>query len=408
MGEEEKRAVLEVLESGHLSTFSACAGPSFLGGKKIRQFEEDFAAYHGVRFAIAVNSATSGLHVALAAAGVGPGDEVIVPPYTFTATASSVLMHNGVPVFADIDPHTFCLDPTKVATRITRQTKAIIPVHLLGHPAEMNSFTRLAKEHGLRLIEDCAQAPGATYKGSLVGTMGDLGVYSFQETKNIMTGEGGMVITDDEELAERCRMVRNHGEAVVDGKPRAYLANLVGWNYRMTEMEAAVGIGQLKKLDRFNGTRIELSRHLSEKLSKMEGITVPYEHPHVKHVYHVYAMKYDAEAAGLSRDALVAALNAEGIPVGTGYPHPLYRNPIFREKLAYGEKGCPFTCPFYKGRVSYDKGLAPVAEDLCENTALWLFVARPPATKSDMDDIILGFEKVLEDKEKLAFRETGS
>jgi dTDP-4-amino-4,6-dideoxygalactose transaminase len=394
IGEEEKRAVMEVLDSGQLSTFSA-SRQGFLGGRKIQAFEAAFAAYHGVSHAIAVNSATSGLHAAVAACGIGPGDEVIVPPYTFTATATAVLHHNAIPVFVDVDPETFCLDPRSVEAAITPRTKAIIPVHLLGHPADMDRILAIARQHGVKVIEDCAQAPGARYKGRLVGTMGDCGVFSFQETKNMATGEGGMVITNDPGLAERARMVRNHGEAVIAGEARKYLTSTIGWNYRMTEIEAAIGLVQLAKLDRLNQARRDLAYSLLDRLPRHPGLKYPAEAAHIEHVYHVFGMTYDEAAVGLPRARFIEALAAEGVPVGPGYPRPLYHNPLFQDRMAYGTKGCPFTCHLYQGAVSYAKGLCPVAEDLCARSALWTFVARPPATERDMKDIVAGFEKVL-------------
>lgn len=395
IGDEEKRAVMEVLDSGQLSTFSA-SRQGFLGGRKIQAFEAAFASYHGVSHAIAVNSATSGLHAAVAACEVGPGDEVLVPPYTFTATATAVLHHNAIPVFVDVDPATFCMDPERIEAAITPQTRAIIPVHLLGHPADMDRILDIARRHGLKVIEDCAQAPGARYKGRLVGTMGDCGVYSFQETKNMATGEGGMVITNDPDLAERARMIRNHGEAVVAGEARKYLTSTIGWNYRMTEIEAAIGIVQLGKLNRLNQGRRDLAAYLLDRLPRHAGLAYPVEAAHVHHVYHVFGMTYDEAAVGLPRARFIEALVAEGIPVGPGYPRPLYHNPLFQERLAYGKQGCPFTCRLYQGAVSYAKGLCPVAEDLCAQAALWTFVVRPPASEADMQDIVNGFEKVLE------------
>lgn len=401
IGEEEINAVNEVMKRGHLSMFGASRGPEFLGGKKIREFEEEFAEYHQVDYAVAVNSATAGLHISLAAAGIGPGDEVIVPPYSFTSTATSVLMHNAIPVFVDIDPKTYCLDPAKIESVITPSTKAIIPVHLLGHPAEMDSIMKIAEKHHLIVVEDCAQSPGARYQGKLSGTIGDLGVFSFQETKNMMTGEGGMVITHDEQLAERCRMLRNHGEAVIEGKSRTYISNIVGWNYRMTEIEAAVGLEQLRKLDKFNEIRIKNSKFLSQNLSRIKGVNIPYEAPGILHVYHAYGMTYDEKETGLSREVFVDALNAEGIPFRTGYPHPLYQNPLFQEQIAYGDKGCPFTCKFYKGKARYERGICPVAEDLCYKRALWLDIARPPATLEDMQDVVDALRKVVGSIERL-------
>jgi perosamine synthetase len=400
IGDEEKRAVMEVLDSGQRSTFSA-SRQGFLGGRKIQAFEAAFAEYHGVHHAVAVNSATSGLHAAVAACEAGPGDEVIVPPYTFTATATAVLHHNAIPVFADVDPVTFCMDPAQLEKAITPRTKAVIPVHLLGHPADMDAILAIARRHGLKVIEDCAQAPGARYKGRLVGTMGDCGVFSFQETKNMATGEGGMVITNDPELAERARMIRNHGEAVVAGEPRKYLSSTIGWNYRMTEIEAAIGMVQLKKLDSLNGARHELAAYLLDALSAHAGLTYPREAPFIDHVYHVFGMRYDDSAIGVPRDRFIEALIAEGIPMSPGYPRPLYHNPLFQDRLAYGKQGCPFTCHLYGGTVSYAKGLCPVAEDLCARSALWTFVVRPPATIRDMKDIVAAFEKVLENSASL-------
>ncbi|MDA2916144.1 DegT/DnrJ/EryC1/StrS family aminotransferase [Nitrospinae bacterium AH_259_B05_G02_I21] len=400
IGEAEINAVVAVLRRAQISSFSTHA-EGFLGGQEVRAFEEAFAAYHGVAYAVAVNSGTAALHCALAAAGVGPGDEVIVPPYTFTATATSVLHHNAVPIFADVEARAFCLDPEAVKRALTPRTKAIMPVHLLGHPAEMDELLALAANHNLVVIEDCAQAPGARYKDRLVGTIGAAGAFSFQQTKNIVSGEGGMVITNDGELAERARLIRNHGESVVVGKSRSYVANIVGWNYRMTEMEAALGREQLKHLDEWNAARRRLSRYLSTHLQELEGLTVPYESPGVEHVYHGYGITVDQVAVEVDKDVIIRALQAEGIPVSGGYPHPLYKNPLFQTKLAYGASGCPFTCPPYEQSVSYPNGLCPVAEELCEWSAIWLFVSRPPATEADMDDIILAFRKVWDHREAL-------
>ena len=321
---------------------------------------------------------------------------MIVPPYTFTATATAVLHHNAIPVFVDVDPVTFCMDPVQLEKAITPRTKAVIPVHLLGHPADMDAILAIARRHHLKVIEDCAQAPGARYKGRLVGTMGDCGVFSFQETKNMATGEGGMVITNNPDLAERARMIRNHGEAVIAGEPRKYLTSTIGWNYRMTEIEAAIGIVQLKKLNTLNRERHGLAAYLLDAMPDHPGLTYPLEPPQIDHVYHVFGMNYDETKTGPSRARFIAALLAEGIPVGPGYPRPLYHNPLFQERLAYGKQGCPFTCHLYGGTVSYAKGLCPVAEALCAQSALWTFVVRPPATIRDMQDIVTAFEKVWE------------
>lgn len=397
IGEEEVNAVSEVVRSGKLSMFDL----DFLGGDKVQTFEEDFARYHGVRFGISVNSGTAALHVALAALQIGPGDEVIVPPYTFTATASSVLMNNAVPVFTDVSFATANLDTEKLEDAITPRTRAIIPVHLFGHPAEMGAIMEMADAHDLSVIEDCAQSPGAEYKGKKTGTFGDLAAFSFQRTKNMTTGEGGMIITDDEQLAHRCRLVRNHGEAFSMGQKREYLANVLGWNYRMTEMEAAIGIEQLKKLDAFNDVRIRNSQHLTKGLTGIEGITPAFEASYVKHVYSTYALRYNEKITGIPKKLFIKALAAEGIPIWNGYPHPLYENPIFKEKIVHGSQGCPFNCRFYQGKVDYAKTRCPISEELC-NSVFGFSAIRPPSSLNDMDDIITAVKKILSHKNEFA------
>jgi len=396
MDEKEINAVMAVLKNKAISKFHL----GFRGGETVQEFEKKFAEYHGVKHAIAVNSGTASLHIAVAAAGVGPGDEVITTPYTFSASATSVLHHNGIPVFADINPKTFNLDPEKVREKITDSTKAIIAVHLYGHPVDMDPIMELAQEQDLKVIEDNAQSPGALYNNKLAGTIGDFGTFSFQQTKNIMTGEGGMTITDDDELAERARMVRNHGEYYLEGKPRAYVTNILGWNYRMTELEAAVGIEQLKRLDELNDIRIRNADFLTSELSKIEGIITPHVSEKAKHVYHMYQVIYDEERFKIPRNLIADAITAEGIPIWPGHRKPLYDNPLFLEKQTYGEEGCPFTCKFYKGNVDYEMGMCPVTEKTC-NTAITLSHIRPPATLEDMQTIVDTFKKVMENIDEL-------
>lgn len=396
IGEEEKRAVMEVLESGRLSTFVAVPGEYFLGGKKIKEFENRFSEYHSVEYAVAFNSATAALHAAVVAVGVEPGQEVIVPPYTFTSTATSVLMHNAIPVFADIDDQVFGLDPSAVERAITPLTRAITVVHLFGHPANLQPILDLARKHNLKVIEDCAQAPGAMYQDRLVGTMGDCGIFSFTENKNITTGEGGMLITNDPAIAETARMVRNHGEMILEGPTnRTYNSAMLGWNYRMTEMEAALGIVQFGRMDDLNQRRIELANYLSGKLRLIDGLTPPVVCPGAKHVYYDYALKYDEKKMEIPRNLFVEALNAEGIPFGAGYVRPLYLSPLYHEKR-------PFAYKHYQGAATYDKGLCPVAERLHEKELISTDIARPPATIADMDDVVAAIEKIVDQKAALA------
>jgi len=396
IGDEEKRAVLEILDSGRLSTFIAAPGEHFLGGKKIKEFERKWADHHGVKYAVSFNSATSALHAAVVAAGVQPGEEVIVPPYTFTSTATCALMHNAIPVFADVDEEVYGLDPTAVEQAITPLTRALIPVHLFGHPANLDEIMELAHKHNLKVIEDCAQAPGARYKGQLVGTIGDCGVFSFTETKNVTTGEGGMLITNDEAIAEAARLIRNHGETTLEGQTaRTYSSTMLGWCYRMTEIDAALGIVQLGRMDKLNQVRIDLANYLTDKLQGIEGIYPPVVQSGCKHVYYVYALKYKEEAVGLPRDVFVEALNAEGIPVGAGYVRPLYLTPLYHDKK-------PFAFKHYTGNASYEKGLCATAEKLYERELFLIPIVRPPATYEDMDDVITAVSKILDHRSELS------
>jgi len=395
ISDDEVRAVTGVLRSGRLSTFIAQPGEHFLGGKKIKQFESEFASYFRTKYAVAFNSATAALHAAVVACGVKPGGEVIVPPYTFTSTATCALMHNAIPVFVDIKPDIFCLDPAKIEQAITPRTRAIIPVHLFGHPADMDEIMTIAKKHNLKVIEDCAQAPGATYKGRLVGTIGDCGIFSFTESKNIMTGEGGMLITNDEEITHTAQMVRNHGEVILESQTRrTYRPEIIGWNYRMTEMEAALGIEQLKKLDKYNNHRIKLANYLSENLAEIDSLASPVVYPHAKHVYYVFALKYDGDKIGIPRDLFVKALVAEGIPFGAGYVRPLYLNPIYHENK-------PFIYNYFGQGINYDKGICPITENLYEKELIITELCRPPATGEDMYDIVKAVNKVIENKHEL-------
>lgn len=396
IGDEEKAAVLDVLNRGELSTFLASPGQYFLGGKKIKEFETRFADYHNQRFAVAFNSATAALHAAVVAVGVDAEDEVIVPPYTFTSTATCVLMANAIPVFADVQNDIFGLEPAAVEAAITAGTRAIIPVHLFGHPADINPLLAVARRHNLKVIEDCAQAPGARYNKSLVGTLGDCGIFSFTENKNITTGEGGMLTTDDPAIAEAARMIRNHGEVIWEGQTaRTYAPTMLGWNYRMTEIEAALGVVQFGRLDSLNGRRIELCEYLTEHLRGTPGLTVPVVYPQAKHVYYVYAVKYDEATTGISRDLFVKALNAEGIPTGAGYIRPLYLSPIYQERRLL-----PFR--HYRGTARYEKGICPTAERLHERELFLTGVARPPAIEKDMSDIVRAVQKVLSHARDLA------
>ncbi len=394
IGDEEKQQVMEVLESGNISTFIASPGENFLGGKKIKEFEEKFSTKIGMKYGVAFNSASSALHAAVVAVGVKPGEEIIVPPTTFTSTATSSLMHNAIPVFCDVTEDTFCIDPKKIEELISPLTRAIIPVHLFGHPCDMNEILKISKKYGLKIIEDCAQSICAQYDNRNVGTFGDCSIFSFQESKTIMTGEGGMLLTNDENIADIARMVRNHGEVVLPTmKKRSYKTEFLGWGYRMTELEAAIGIAQLKKLDSLNNTRVNLGKFLSDEINKISGLKhVKYDN--VKHVYWMFGFTFDEEVIGISRNIFCEALQAEGIPCFAGYVEPLHLNPVYTEKRAFAFK-------HYTGNVKYGKGVCPIAESLHEKILINTIICRPPATLDDMKDVVNAIHKIIDNKDEL-------
>jgi perosamine synthetase len=379
-----------------------------LGGPHVRGFAAEFAAKMNVPHAIPVSSATVGLSVALAAAGVGAGDEVIVPAISFSATAMSVLMYNSIPVFVEVDPDTFCIDPAAIERAITPHTKAILVVHLAGNIADMDRVMQVARRHGLKVVEDACQAIGADLHGVKAGAIGDAGVFSFQQSKNIMTGEGGMIITSDADVARRARLIVNHGELQFDDAASDDdLANVVGFNFRMPELCAAVGRAQLQRLNDVNEWRLRNYHVLRQELSNLPGLRVASLSPadgdgHA--VPHFLVALYDAATMGLPRDIFVAALRAEGIPVGTGYNRTLYENPTFLRKIAYGKSGAPWTSGEYKGSVNYFKGQCPVSESLLKERFLWFYHIAYSCTADDMRDIGRAVRKVVAQRTVLADR----
>ena len=395
-GEEEKQAVMEVMDSKVLSQFLGEWSPDFYGGPRVQKLEREWERFFGVKHAVSVNSATSGLYAAVGAAGVGPGDEVIVSPYTMTASATAALVYGAIPVFADIDPDIFCITPDSIRDRITPRTKAIIVVDIFGHPADMNEIMTIAEEHNLTVIEDAAQAPGATYNGRYAGTLGHIGVFSLNYHKTIQCGEGGVIVTDDDNFAERLQLIRNHAEVVVKHKKVDNIVNLIGFNFRMTEIEAAIAYEQLKKLDRLLIPRIEAAEYLTAHLDGYPGLQTPHVRQNVRHGYYVYALRYDASIIGITREKFVQALNAEGIPMEYGYVQPIYLEPVYQQKIAFGKNGFPFTYEGYKGTVNYQKGLCPVTEQMYYDEIMTTNICHANITRDDLDDFLIAIKKVFD------------
>jgi dTDP-4-amino-4,6-dideoxygalactose transaminase len=388
LGEAERRAVAEVLESGVLSQFIGAWGDDFYGGPRVRSLERAWSERFGVRHAVAMNSATSALNAAVAAAGVGPGDEVIVSPYTMSASAVCALVNGAVPVFADIDPDTFCLGPASVRTCITPRTRAIVPVDIFGCPADFGALMEIAREHDLVVIEDAAQAPGGALHGRAAGTLGHIGVYSLNYHKTIQCGEGGLAVTDDDALAERLALVRNHAEVVV-GDMGSRASDLLGFNYRMGELEAAIAEAQLGRLDELTEPRIAHARRLTEGLAGLEGVTPPVVPDGARHVFYLYVVKLDAALLGTSRAEFAAALAAEGVPVTEGYVEPIYRQPLYRERAAG-----PFGDPRNAASAGYDDVRLPVVERMHDREVIFHPYVHAGMRDGDIDDIVAAFRKV--------------
>lgn len=413
IGEEEKEAVNRVLDSGILSRFLGCWHDDFYGGPEVQVLEKEWAQYFNVKHAIAVNSCTSGLYCAVGATGIEPGEEVIVSPFTMSASAVAPLIYNAIPVFADVEPDYFCLDPNEVEKKITPRTRAIIVVDIFGLPYDAEAINTIAKKHGLLVIEDTAQAPGALYKGKYAGTLGDMGVYSLNYHKHIHCGEGGIVVTDDDALADRVRLIRNHAEAVVEQKGVTDIRNMIGFNYRMTEIEASITRCQLKKLDSLIRIRQENCAYLSEKLAEIPALEPARVRRDCTHVYYAYPVKYREDVAAVPREIFIEAVVAElsptelregeGVLIGCGYVKPLYLQPLYQKKIAYGSKGCPFGPPWYNHDTNYGRGLCPVTELLHEKELFTHELMRPGMTREDLDDVVKAFCKVWEYRNTLNF-----
>ena len=403
IGDAEKAAVCDVLDSGCLSKYLGVWHSQFQGGIQVQAMEQEWAAYFGSQHAIAVNSCTSGLYCAVGATGIAPGEEIIVSPYTMSASAVAPLVYNALPVFADIEPHYYCLDPEDVERKITDKTRAIIVVDIFGLPYAADAINAIAKKHDLYVIEDTAQAPGALYKGKFAGTLGDIGVYSLNYHKHIHCGEGGVIVTDNALLADKCRLIRNHAESVVADMGCIDLSNMLGFNYRMTEIEASIARIQLQKLAQLNIQRLENVAYLEQKLD-IPAIHLPKVRPHTQHVYYTHTCQFDEVQAGLSRNTYINAVRAElphherreqeGVKLSNGYVKPIYLQPLFQQKMVYGRHGYPFS----EHNIDYAPGLCPVAEQMHFKSVFCHEFILPSMTPRDMDDVVNAFEKVWENR----------
>ena len=393
LGDEERLAVDKVMRSGILSQFLGFWHKDFFGGPKVQELEKMAAKYFGVKHAVTVNSWTSGLIAAVGALDIEPGDEIIVSPWTMAASATAILHWNAIPIFADIEEETFNLDPASVEANITPYTKAIMAVDIFGHSADMDALRKIANKHNLKIISDTAQAPGAMYKGKYAGTLADIGGYSLNYHKHIHTGEGGIIVTNDDNLAERLQLIRNHAEVVVEGKGVKNINNMVGYNFRLGEIESAIGIEQLKKLKGFAQSRERLANRLSEGLSCLDGLKTPVTKDDCSHVYYVYPLVLDIERLGCSKFKIADALRAEGVELATAYQN-IHLIPMYQKKIAFGSKGFPWTADFARKNISYEKGICPVAEKLNDETYLAFSMCVYDLSDDNLDLVIKSFHKV--------------
>ena len=403
--EAEIEAVSAVLREGTLSKYLGAWHEDFYGGQKVQEFEKEWSQKFNAKHTVSVNSNTSGLIAALGACGIGLGDEVLVSPYSMAISATVPLFWNATPVFCDLDPKTYSLSTKSILNNISPSTKAIVVVHIFGCPSNMDEIMEIAKQYNLFVIEDCAQAPGDTYKGKQVGTIGDIGVFSLNYHKHIHTGEGGMCTTNSDDLANKMQLIRNHAESVVEAKKDPVRINMLGYNFRLTEIQAAIGLVQLKKLDDEVSVRQEYASRYNRALEKYDFIETTKVNDRT-HVYYIQEFQFDENKAGVSRERFLDAVKAEltpvdkreneGVPIYAGYAKPLYLIPLFKERHAYRDKEFGF-----KAHIKYDKGICPVVEELNEKR-LWIHdLTRSPLNDKDVNDVISAYVKVCDNIHEL-------
>ena len=386
-GDEEQRLLIEVLESGKWGK---------IDGDQVARFEKTFAEYHQTKHALGVVNGTTGLRLALLAMGIEAGDEVIVPPFTFIATASAVIEANATPIFADLDLNTFNIDPAAIEKAVTGRTKAIIAVHLGGLPAKMDAIMEIAGRHDLTVIEDAAHAHGAEYKGRRVGSIGHMSMFSLQASKNLNSAEGGMLLTNDDELAARLWSIHNCGR-----RPgRAWYEHFIlGGNHRLSEFQGAILNAQWTRFEEQAQTREENGKYLTQRMAAVPGIfPQARDGDCTRHAYHLFPFRIDPEKFGVSREKFVEALTAEGIPAAAAYPVPLYCQPVFKE-LGFG----PYTG--YKNArpdLDYNQTSCPNCETISFTQGIWLEHRLMLGSRQDMDQIADAVEKIHANRESLA------
>ncbi len=387
--QQDRDAVMEVFDSNVLHGTNA---------PQCTKLQEEWSEYCGVKYCIATNSGTSALHACVAGVGVEAGDEVIVPAFTFWSSAAAVLHHNAIPVFVDIDPQTYCIDPAKIEEKISDHTKAIMPVHIHGMPCDMDPINEIAKKHGLKVIEDACQAHGAEYKGKRTGGLGDAAGFSLNRSKNLSGGEGGLVTTNDEGVWTMVRLLREFGENVISYEDREYNAQGLGWMYRPHEFISAFVRSQLTRLEEHNRIRREFADYLTEQLAQIPGVEGPYTPDYAKPCYFSYVVTFRPDQLGLDmpvkefKAKAQKALAAEGVGLGNWQNMPVPAQVVFQKKRGYG-KGCPWSCQFAR-EVDYNPDDYPLTWEFIHSHA-YLAGVYPPNDMTLMQNYVKGFQKVM-------------
>lgn len=380
--QEEIDNVIEVLKSGSLG---------YIGGVKIKEFQNAWAKKYGAESAVCVSSGTAALHTAMVFLDLGPGDEVLVPAITDFGSVLGVLLQNAVPIFVDVDPITQNMDPDDIERRITARTKAIMPVHLFGYPCDMDRIMPIARKHKLFVIEDCAQAHITRYKGELVGTFGDVACFSFQQSKHMTTGDGGMVMVKKDLLCGR-KLIHAHDK----GWPReVYRDHLfLAPNYHFTDLQAAVGLAQFNKIERLVEARRKSAQHLSELLKGMDGVITPYDDENGLHTYFEYPLTIDTDKFTVGNDVIAKAITAEGVRCSPSYlPKPIYMYDTVYKQVTHGATACPFKCPHYPVEYQVTENMCPNAVKACKSMLYIPWTEK--TTVEHADDIAKAIKKVL-------------
>ena len=395
IGIEEITAVQKVMKTGVLSQFMGSSGKYFYGGPQVQKFENSVKKYFKVKYAITVNSWTSGLIACVGSLDVSPGDEIIVTTWSMCASATAILHWNCIPVFADIDPDNYNIDPNSIEKKITKKTKAIMTVDIFGQSCDILKIMKLAKKYKLKVISDTAQSMGTKVGKKYSGTLADIGGYSLNYHKHINTGEGGIIVTNSKKLYDRACLIRNHGEAVISkNSNKKQLSNMIGYNFRLGEIECAIGIEQLKKLDKLIIKRQNIAKLLNRGLSHLPYLKIPKVFKANTHSYYLYPINIDIEKIGISRKKIVDKLIKSGVPgLAEGYVN-IHKLPLYKKKIAYGKKNFPWKSNFNKNIYDYNKEKLPIAEKMHKKTFMAIELCLFDFSADDIHYIVNCFNKV--------------